>query len=61
LKGGKRPGAGRKPSPDNLKRERVTIRLPKWLIEWLKKHKDQGKTVEEALIEKYKIERPKKP
>ena len=56
MRGGARKGAGCKPAPEHLKRERVTIRLPKWLIEWLKKYTNQGKTIEDALIKQHKIQ-----
>lgn len=57
MKGGKRSGAGRKPTPDDEKRIRVTVRLPQWLANWLHKKGDQGKTIENALIEKYKLKK----
>lgn len=59
MKGGKREGSGRKPSPNNYKREMLAIRLPKWLINWLKEKKDQGRTIEKALKEYFKLEEPK--
>lgn len=59
MKGGKRPGAGRKPTPDNLKKNRVTLRFSQYVIDWLKKHGNQSKITEEALVEKYKIKKPK--
>jgi hypothetical protein len=36
MRGGKRVGAGRKKKPEHLKRDLVTIRLPKWMIEQIK-------------------------
>jgi len=51
-RGGKRKGAGRKPAPEHLKRERITIRLPNELIWWLRERKQQGRTIEEALYQK---------
>ena len=60
-KGGTRQGAGRPNAPDDLKKEQITVRLSRYVIKWLKKHKNQGKTIEEALIEKHDIEEPKKP
>ncbi len=36
MRGGKRAGAGRKRKPEHLKRDLVTIRLPKWMIEQIK-------------------------
>jgi len=49
MRGGKRKGAGRKPTLEHLKRERITIRLPRFIIKWLKRHKNQGKIIESAL------------
>jgi len=54
-RGGARKGAGRKPALEHIKRERITIRLPRWLIKWLKRHTNQGKAIEEAVIKYYKI------
>jgi len=59
MRGGAGRGQGNKPKAPTLKRVHVNIRLPQWLTDWLKKHGNQGETVEEALIEKYKIEGPK--
>ena len=50
MRGGARKGAGAKPIPEHLKRERITVRLPNWLIEWLKKQSNQGRVIEKALI-----------
>ena len=36
MRGGKCAGAGRKRKPEHLKRDLVTIRLPKWMIEQIK-------------------------
>ena len=58
-RGGAGRGQGNKPKPLILKRVHVNIRLPQWLADWLKKHGDQGKTVEKALVEKYKLEKLK--
>ncbi len=49
-KGGKRPGAGRKKKPDHLKREKVSIRLPKWMIEQLKDRGEVGYEIEYQLV-----------
>lgn len=42
-----------------LKRESQTLRLPKWLIDWLD-HKEEsaGRIVEDALIERHRLEPP---
>jgi len=58
--GGIRRGAGRKPVPAHLKRERFKmIRLPMWIQNWLKDQPDAGKLVEAAIIEKYGLKPPK--
>ena len=49
MRGGLRKGAGRKPAPEHLKRERITIRLPRFIIRWLKKQPNQSRAVESAL------------
>lgn len=36
MRGGKRPGAGRKAKPEHLRRKIVSIRLPNWMIEQIK-------------------------
>lgn len=61
MRGGPGRGQGNKPKLLILKRVHVNIRLPQWLADWLKKHGNQGKTVEEALIEKHKLNQPNKP
>jgi len=58
-RGGADRGQGRKSTPPHLKRVHINIRLPQWLIDWLKQHNNQGKTIEESLVEKYKIKKPK--
>jgi len=57
--GGAGRGQGRHPTAVHLKRVKISIRLPRWLADWLKKHGNQGKTIEEALIEKHKLKQPK--
>ena len=59
MRGGKRLGAGRKPSPDNLKKNRITLRFSQYVIDWLKKHGNQSRTTEKALVEEHDIEKPK--
>lgn len=58
-RGGKRKGAGRKKLPKELKRERITIRLPAYLIKWLKDNTkgSLGWKIEEAILAYFK---PKK-
>jgi hypothetical protein len=52
MRGGKRVGAGRKKKPDHLRRELVTIRLPKWMILQLKSNGEIGYLIENQLAEK---------
>ncbi len=46
MKGGKRPGAGRKKLPSHLRRELLTIRLPRWMISQLKDKGQIGYVIE---------------
>lgn len=57
-RGGARKGAGRKPAPEHLKRETVSIRLPRWLIDLLP---DDGRSalVEAALCKMMRVCAPK--
>ena len=49
--GGKRAGAGR-PVTDNAK-VAVTVRLPSWLVDWLRGQADsQAVQIERALVER---------
>jgi len=49
MRGGKRTGAGRKKKPDHLRRELLTIRLPKWMILQLKTRGEIAYLIEEQL------------
>jgi hypothetical protein len=60
-KGGKREGAGRKPSPPALLKIPVSIKLPRWLVEWMDaQHLSRAVLIEEALQKQYKIDPPDK-
>ena len=52
MRGGTRVGAGRKKKPDHLRRERVTIRLPQWMISQLKSNGEIGYLIENQLAKK---------
>ena len=52
MRGGKRAGAGRKKKADHLKRELVTIRLPRWMISQLKSNGQIGYLIESQLAKK---------
>ena len=58
MRGGARKGAGRKPVPEHLKKNRITLRFSQYVIEWLKKHGNQSKTTEAALIKDNDIKKP---
>ena len=50
MRGGKRERAGRKRIPDHLRRERVSIRLPQWMISQLKDKGEIGYLIENELV-----------
>jgi len=57
-RGGKRKGAGRPKLPASKKRSMVSIKLPGFIVKWLRsQEQSQGKLIEKALIETYEIER----
>jgi len=58
MHGGKRLGSGRKKSTDNLKREIVTIRLPRWMILQLKNEGQMGYVIENMLLKAQFINQP---
>ena len=49
MRGVKRIGSGRKKKPEHLKRELLTIRLPKWMIEQIKSKGEIGYVIEYQL------------
>ena len=63
MRGGKRPGAGRPKGstlPEDQKRQRFQIRLPQYVIKWLRSEPESaGRLVERALIMTYGIKEPK--
>ncbi len=58
MHGGKRKGSGRKKMADHLRRERVTIRLPHWMILQLKKEGEVGCVIEYQLLKSEFIHPP---
>ena len=58
MHGGKRIGSGRKKSATHLRRELVTIRLPKWMILQLKKEGEIGYLIELQLLKADYIRQP---
>ena len=59
MSGGKREGAGRPPAPPMLKKEPISVKLPKWLIEWMDgQHESRAVLIEEALRKVHKLRPP---
>ena len=58
MRGGKRTGADRKKKPSHLRRELVTIRLPRWMITQLKNNGEIGYLIEELLAKKGSLKLP---
>ena len=58
MQGGKRTGSGRKKKAEHLRRELVTIRLPKWMILQLKKEGEIGYLIELHLLKADYINQP---
>lgn len=55
-RGGVRLGAGRKPVPAELKKEPISIKLPKWLIDWMDEQQEsRPNLIEEAMRRQYNI------
>lgn len=58
-RGGVRLGAGRKPVAPELKKEPISIKLPKWLIDWMDKQEEsRPNLIEEAMRRSYNIGPP---
>ena len=57
--GGARPGSGRKPAKPELKKIPVGMKLPRWLVEWLRAQPESmPKLIEDALIARHKLKQP---
>jgi hypothetical protein len=63
MRGGKRPGAGRPKAstyPKERRRKPINVRLPLWLVDWLKKNPESsGRLIERASMMTYDIKEPK--
>jgi len=58
-KGGKREGAGRKPAHPLLKKEMISLKLPRWLIDRLDEESEsRAVLIEDALKGKFGWEPP---
>jgi hypothetical protein len=59
MPGGPREGAGRKPSPANLKKNMISIKLPQWLLDWMaEQNESRAVLIEEALKKVHKLKEP---
>jgi hypothetical protein len=60
MSGGERKGAGRKPSPQELKKKiPVGVKLPRWLVEWMRAQPEsQAVLIEDALKKRHKLKPP---
>lgn len=59
MSGGKREGAGRPPVPPMLKKEPISVKLPKWLLEWMDAQPaSRAVLIEEAICKRHKIKPP---
>jgi hypothetical protein len=59
VSGGERKGAGRKPAPPKLKKIPVGVKLPRWLVEWMREQPEsQAVLIEEALKRRHKMKPP---
>ena len=57
--GGKRPGSGRKKSRPELKKIPVGMKLPRWMVEWMRAQPESMPAlIEDALIKRHKLTRP---
>lgn len=58
--GGKRPGAGRPLSPAPLLKIPISLKLPRWLIEWMAtREESRAVLIEKSLRHLHKIKPPK--
>ena len=52
-------GAGRKPSPPELKKIPVGVKLPRWLVDWLRAQDEPAaQLIEDALRRRHKLKPP---
>jgi len=59
MSGGERKGAGRKPAPTELKKIPVGMKLPRWLVEWMRAQPEsQAVLIEDALKRRHKLKPP---
>ena len=59
MKGGKREGAGRPTAPTMLKKEPISLKLPKWLLDWMDAQPEsRAVLIEDAICKRHKINPP---
>ena len=59
MKGGKRANSGRKPLPLELKKIPIGLKLPRWIVEWMREQpQSQAVLIENALKHKHKLNTP---
>lgn len=59
MSGGARNGAGRKLAQPELKKIPVGIKLPRWLVEWMREQPEsQAVLIEDALKRRHKLKPP---
>jgi hypothetical protein len=59
MTGGKREGAGRKPTAPHLKKVPISLALPQWILDWMaKQEKSRAVLIEDALCTVQKIKPP---
>ena len=59
MTGGKREGAGRKPTAPNLKKMPIAVKLPQWLLDWIDtRDESRAVLIEDALKRRHKIKPP---
>lgn len=57
--GGKREGAGRKPTAQHLKKMPIAVALPRWLLDWMgTRLESRAVLIEDALKRRHKIKPP---
>jgi len=64
MTGDKRNGPGRKPAPPLLRKEPITLKLPRWLLDWLavecaSQSPSRAVLIEEAVSKVHKLKAPK--
>ena len=59
MRGGSREGAGAPKKPPELKKEPISLKLPRWLIDWMDDQPEsRAVLIEEALKRRHKLKPP---